>query len=110
MPRPRKNDPAPLIKPLLAEFARQIAESVEAMTFSRVREVLEGGVGAPNGRRGRVSKRATIHCYYPGCKNPAAPRYGMFCVAEHKGLSAAEKDKYRKQHAGKAPRKAAKKK
>lgn len=53
-----------------------------------------GGRGAKS-RRGPRSKQL---CYFPGCKNIAAPRYGMFCVAEHKDLSKAEKEKYRGQH------------
>jgi hypothetical protein len=39
-----------------------------------------------------------VTCYYPGCKNLAAPRFGMFCAALHKKLPAADKEKYRKQH------------
>jgi hypothetical protein len=96
MPRPRKNDPTPLIKPLLADFARAIAGAVERQTLDRVRTVLEnaGRSGRPGGLRPR---REQVLCYVPGCKNLAAPRFGMFCAAEHKGLSAAEKEKYRKQ-------------
>lgn len=41
-------------------------------------------------------------CYFPGCKNGAAPRFSMFCAAEHKDLSKSEKNKYRAQHAGTA--------
>lgn len=36
-------------------------------------------------------------CYYPGCKNLAAPRFGMFCAALHKNLSKADKEKYRQE-------------
>ncbi len=104
MPRPRKNDPTPIVKPILLDFAREIAGAVEHMTLARVRAVLDGGQHVKLGRLGRSGgKRAKQLCYYPGCKNLAAPRYGMFCVAEHKNLSAADKERYRKQHAAGTP-------
>ena len=100
MPRPRKNDPTPLIKPLLLDFARAIAGAAERMTLERVRQVLDGARagGVRVGRGGRRGPRPASRCYYPGCKNIAAPRYGMFCVALHKNLSAADKAKYRAKH------------
>jgi hypothetical protein len=100
MPRPRKNDPTPLLKPLLVEFARAISDAVERMTLERVQAILDqtgsssrggGGIRASRGRRAKVL------CYYPGCKNIAAPRFGMFCAAEHKNLPSSEKEKYRRQ-------------
>ena len=92
MPRPRKNDPTPLLKPLLLDFARQIASAAERITLERVRQVLEGA----RGRRVRLKRSGpAARCYFPGCKNTAAPRFGMFCAALHKNISAAEKAKYR---------------
>jgi hypothetical protein len=99
MPRPRKNDPTQLLKPLLSDFARSIASAVERMTLDRVREALDGAVTGVGRRAGRPrARRAAVLCYYPGCKNTAAPRFGMFCAAEHKSLSAADKKKYRERH------------
>jgi hypothetical protein len=96
MPRPRKNDPTALIRPLLSDFARSVASAVERSTLDRVRDALEGAVAGPaNGARGR---RSRVTCYYPGCKNLAAPRFGMFCAALHKKLPAADKARYRRQH------------
>jgi hypothetical protein len=104
MPRPRKNDPTPMLKPLLVEFARAISDAVERMTLERVQQILDqtgsssrGGGAARGGRRG---SRAKVLCYYPGCKNVAAPRFGMFCAAEHKNLPSSEKEKYRRQRVG----------
>lgn len=95
MPRPRKNDPTPLIRPILSDFARAISAAVERQTMERVRDVLES---ASPGRAGRaLRRRPQVLCYYPGCKNVAAPRFGMFCAALHKDLPAGEKEKYRKQ-------------
>ena len=54
---------------------------------------------ASNARRA-ARKTATL-CYYPGCKNVAAPRFGMFCASVHKNLPAAEKKKYREKHLAK---------
>jgi hypothetical protein len=70
-----------------------IGATVEKIVLSRVAAVLNA---APNGRTGRGNKkRGTIYCYYPGCKNTAAPRFGMFCAALHKNLPKAKKAKYR---------------
>jgi hypothetical protein len=91
MPRPRKNDPTPLIRPLLLDFAREVGEVVERTTLEKVRSVLA------DGRDARVSRRAATRCYFPGCTNVAAPRFGMFCAAVHKDLPAAEKARYKKQ-------------
>lgn len=102
MPRPRKNDPTPLLKPLLVEFARAISDAVERMTLERVQAILDQsgtyarGAGAAGARASR-GRRAKVLCYYPGCKNIAAPRFGMFCAAEHKNLPSSEKEKYRRQ-------------
>jgi hypothetical protein len=111
MPRPRKNDPTPIVKPILLDFAREIATAVERITLDRVRSVLDGagthggrGAGKSAARVGRPrGKRAQLNCYYPGCKNVAAPRFGMFCSALHKDLPAAEKEKYRKAHSAGTP-------
>jgi hypothetical protein len=47
-------------------------------------------------RGGRVRRsRPPPRCYFPGCENLAAPRFGMFCAALHKGLPAAQKARYR---------------
>lgn len=61
-------------------------------------EARAGGARSVRGVKSRRGPRSKQLCYYPGCKNIAAPRYGMFCVAEHKELSKADKEKYRAQH------------
>ncbi len=105
MPRPRKNDPTSLIAPLLRDFANAIAQQVERSTLQRVHA--EFGRALDAGFVGRVKARArrpTAFCYYPGCKNVAAPRFSMFCAAAHKGISVADKKKYRARHAAEARR------
>ena len=100
MPRPRKFDPTALLRPLLVEFAKEIAREVEQQTLLRVRAVLDGDrqLGQRARAPGRRSARPTVTCYVTGCTNTAAPRFGMFCAAEHKNLPSSEKEKYRRLH------------
>jgi len=99
MPRRRNTDPTSLITPILARFAAEMASTVERFTSERIEQAVKRAfltgapVRTPSFRRGR--KRPTVHCYYPGCKNVAAPRFGMFCAAEHKGISKREKAQHR---------------
>jgi hypothetical protein len=103
MPRPRKNDPTALLTPIVEQFATKLASTVEQFTIARIEAAIRAQASSLKGRRGRAGggrrARSQVLCYYPGCKNIAAPRFGMFCAAEHKSLSKAEKDKYRAAHA-----------
>lgn len=105
MPRPRKNDPTSLINPIIADFAHRLAAVVERFTVGRIEAAVRASGNQLQGRRGRGGgggrSRGKTLCYYPGCKNVAAPRFGMFCAALHKDLSKAEKEKYRAAHEGK---------
>ena len=106
MPRPRKNDPSSQLAPIIEQFASRLAQTVEQFTISRIEQALRTQA-SPAGRGGRGrgagrARRAQVLCYYPGCKNVAAPRFGMFCAAEHKSLSKSDKEKYRALHARKA--------
>jgi hypothetical protein len=100
MARPRKNDPTALVNPIVDQFARRLGETLERFITGRISKEItrsERDVSR-RGRRGRPRRRrARVTCYYPGCKNLAAPRFGMFCAALHKNLSKAEKEKYRAQ-------------
>ena len=102
MPRPRKNDPTSLINPIVQEFAQRLAAVVERFTVGRIEAAVRASGNALQGRRGRAAgaarSRGKTLCYYPGCKNVAAPRFGMFCAALHKDLPKAEKEKYRAAH------------
>jgi hypothetical protein len=99
MPRPRKNDPTSLINPIIQEFAHRLAAVVERFTVGRIEAAVRASGNALQGRRGRAGAggrtRGKTLCYYTGCKNVAAPRFGMFCAALHKDLPKAEKEKYR---------------
>jgi hypothetical protein len=92
MPRPRKADSQ--FKGIVDEFAKELSGALRTFIDTRV----EAARPSPGkGRRGRQGP-ARVHCYFPGCKNLAAPRYGMFCAAEHKNISKADKEKYRALH------------
>lgn len=105
MPRPRKNDPTSLINPIILDFAHRLAAVVERFTVGRIEAAVRSSGNQLQGRRGRVAgagrSRGKTLCYYPNCKNVAAPRFGMFCAALHKDLPKAEKEKYRAAHNGK---------
>lgn len=102
MPRPRKNDPTSLINPIIQDFAHRLAAVVERFTVGRIEQAVRASGSALQGRRGRVGgagrTRGKTFCYFPGCRNVAAPRFSMFCAALHKDLPKAEKEKYRAAH------------
>lgn len=102
MPRPRKNDPSSLINPIIQDFAHRLAAVVERFTVGRIEDAVRSSGSLLQGRRGRAlgggRTRGKTLCYYPNCKNVAAPRFGMFCAALHKNLPKAEKEKYRALH------------
>lgn len=88
------------IRPLIERFVVQLARVLERRAARDLkRRVLDEvrGPAAPGQRRPGPPLRAPIRCYFPGCANVAAPRFGMFCAAAHKGLSAAAKARYRAQ-------------
>jgi hypothetical protein len=100
MPRSRKNDPLAMIAPIIDDFVSKLAGVMERFTSERV-----STAPRKNGRRTRKAKdgarsRRVKRCYYPGCRNVAAPRFGMFCAAEHKGLPARDKARYRAERVG----------
>ena len=105
MPRPRKNDPTSLINPIITDFAHRLAAVVERFTVGRIEAAVRASGNALQGRRGRAGgagrTRGKTLCYYPGCRNVAAPRFGMFCAALHKDIPKSEKEKYRAMHNGK---------
>lgn len=98
MPRPRKNDASVVILPIVEQYAKRLGETLERFITKRIDRELEATRSRGGNGRRRRRKRPTVHCYYAGCKNIAAPRFGMFCAALHKGLSKAEKEKYRSRH------------
>ena len=102
MPRPRKNDPTAMVEPIVEQFTRRLGETLERFITTRIQKEIARSErdGAQRNRRAASRRRrARSLCYFPGCKNVAAPRFGMFCAAVHKNLPKAEKEKYRALHA-----------
>jgi hypothetical protein len=105
------------ITALVETFTRQIAAAVEASMADRIHATLATAFGASQKRgAGRPPKQATTPsapkvakkkkrpkqlCPVPGCKNPAAPVFGMVC-AKHKDVPKAKIKKYRAARKAKA--------
>jgi hypothetical protein len=84
------------IRDLIATFAGQLTETIEAEAVERARASLLEALGVPVRRDpGRPPKAFSLAarkirknpprqlCPSPGCRNPAAPIFGMLC-AKHK--------------------------
>jgi|SRR3954454_3008516 hypothetical protein len=99
-PSSRNNQQGPHdIAALVRGFVSSLIAAVEQNTTFRIKVALVG-----NGRDGGVAGRTALRssgtarpkqlCPVPGCKNPAAPVFGMVC-AEHKGVAKAKIKEYR---------------
>lgn len=131
------------IQSIVDDFANQLSALIEAQVVERARATVAAALGA-QGKRGpgRPPKLASLArltapaivaagrkkprkkgppqlCPVPGCKNRAAPIFGMVC-SDHKGVSKAKIKQYRearrakkdgaaKARKGRKPRKGAKK-
>jgi hypothetical protein len=100
------------IRTIVDEFAHKLAALVEAEAIERARQAVVAAFGASApiaARRGRPPKAAgpvvTVArrnrrkpprqlCPVPGCKNSAAPVFGMVC-SEHKNVAKSKIRKYR---------------
>jgi hypothetical protein len=109
------------IRSLIEDFANQLSSLMERDALDRAREAVEHALG---GKRspGRPPKLTSLAgglafgklrrkgpkqlCPVPGCKNPAAPVFGMVC-AKHKDIPKAQIKKYREARRAKKLKKAA---
>lgn len=101
------------IRTLIEDFANQLSSLMEGQALDRARLAVESALGVSKPRRGRPPKNAAPAsvglavlgrkkrkkgpkqlCPVPGCKNPAAPVFGMVC-AKHKDLPKAQIKKHR---------------
>ena len=98
------------IQTLVDEFASRLSDVIETQIRERARTAMEGALGGgsvaarPRGGRPpkaplllgkKPRKKAPLQlCPVPGCKNPAAPVFGMVC-AKHKGVAKSKIRKYR---------------
>ena len=112
----------PNITAQIETFTQQLVATVEAAVAQRIQAALAGAFGIPQKRgAGRPRKQAVAHvapvaarktqivgpavamaarkkqlCPVPGCKNPAAPIFGMVCK-KHKNVAKSKIKKYREQ-------------
>lgn len=93
------------IRSLVENFTNQLAALVEGQALARARAAVESALGVRRpGRPAKVSPIAIAgkprkklpkqFCPVPGCKNPAAPVFGMVC-AKHKDVAKSKIKKYR---------------
>jgi hypothetical protein len=93
------------VRSLIEDFANQLTALVEMQALDQARAAVESALGVR--RAGRPSKVLPLalakkarkkppkqFCPVPGCKNPAAPVFGMVC-AKHKDVAKAKIKKYR---------------
>jgi hypothetical protein len=101
----------------VTNFTNQLVSLMEQTMAVRVQVAVNGALGAPKRGPGRPpkngfslaaftaapkAKRPKQLCPVPGCKNPAAPVFGMVC-AEHRSVPKAKIKEYRaKRRAAKA--------
>ena len=95
---------------IITDFTVRLVTAVEQATTRRIQTALLAGIGRPVRRGpGRPRKddlsfgfaaekprtrRPKQLCPVPGCKNPAAPVFGMVC-AKHKDVPKSKIKKYR---------------
>src|SRR5437016_2441928 len=102
------------LRTVVENFTNHLTQVIEAQVMERARTAVAtalGGNGRIPARRGRPPKSPALAaawvpakkprkkapkqlCPVPGCKNPAAPVFGMVC-ADHKGVPKAKIKKYR---------------
>jgi hypothetical protein len=93
------------VRSLIDDFANQLTALVESQALEQARAAVESALGVR--RPGRPMKVAPLaigkktrkkppkqFCPVPGCKNPAAPVFGMVC-AKHKDVAKTKIKKYR---------------
>jgi len=95
------------VQSLIEDFVKNLSGLLESETLDRARAAVESALGGGKRGPGRPPKTAALtlsgkprkkpprqHCPVPGCKNPAAPVFGMVC-AKHKDVPKAKIKKYR---------------
>ncbi len=100
------------ITALAENFVRQIVAATEAAAAQRIQAALASAFGVAQKRGPGRPKQALSAarpararpkqlCPVPGCKNPAAPVFGMVC-AKHKDVPKAKIKQYRAERKAKA--------
>ena len=106
------------ITTLVESFVSQITAAMESSMVDRLQAAIAGALGAPLKRGpGRLAMKAVAGvapvaarsagkktrpkqlCPVPGCKNVAAPVFGMVCK-DHKNVAKSKIEKYRAERIG----------
>lgn len=119
----------PTIRSIVDDFVKQLNTLIEVQVVTRAREAVASALGGAGGKRGPgrppklvslalasaslASSKATKRrkkappqlCPVPGCKNRAAPIFGMVC-SDHKGVPKAKIKAYRDARRAKKAKKA----
>jgi hypothetical protein len=117
------------IRSIVADFAKQLNTIIEDQVVARARDAVAAALGGARGKRGpgrppklvslalasaplagvkkRRKKAPPQLCPVPGCKNRAAPIFGMVC-STHKDVPKAKIKKYREARRAKKARPATK--
>lgn len=84
------------IRSLIDNFSARLTSLIEQQVVHRARAAVDGALGrSETGRPLKVRRKPPRQlCPVPGCKNTAAPVYGMVC-AKHKDVPKAKINKYR---------------
>jgi hypothetical protein len=104
------------IKTIVADFTKRLSVLIEGHAMDRARTTVLSAFGSsPRRGPGRPPKSTLAAasvakgsrrkgpiqlCPVPGCKNPAAPVFGMVC-AKHKDVARSKIRKYREQRKAK---------
>jgi hypothetical protein len=107
------------IRTLVNQFTDQLSSLIDGQAMERARAAVATALGNGVPRRGRPPKIASLAvprkarrkgpkqlCPVPGCKNPAAPVFGMVC-AKHKDLPKTKVKAYREARRAKKAKAAA---
>lgn len=123
------------IRSIVDDFAKQLNALIETQVVTRARDAVAAALGGASGKRGpgrppklvslalasaplvngakkRRKKAPPQLCPVPGCKNRAAPIFGMVC-SDHKDVSKTKIKQYREARRAKksgSPKKAGSKK
>ena len=107
MPRPRPRSLQTHLHPLVSQFATKVADFIELHSMTRAKHAVLAALGdarwpaaaeqrkVPRGPKGvKLKQRKKLPlqlCPVLGCKNAAAPVYGMVC-ADHRVLAASVRE------------------
>jgi hypothetical protein len=100
---------------LIEDFTHRLTAALHSEAMGRARQAVESALGVRRpGRPAKTSPIAIVKkprkkaprqlCPVPGCKNPAAPVFGMVC-AKHKDVAKTKIKKYREARRAKKARK-----